>query len=537
MLTARDTRMIPQPNGSTRRHLGRWIAIFALTAIVVFLSLAAFALRPSRIKSMAEEGLEKHLNLEASIDEISVSLLPRPRVSGSGLSLRIPGRPDLPPFIYIESFWMDAGPLSMIRKHVNTVYMYGLRIAVPPSEARKELAQRSGGPNGKQVPGEGNDEQRSKIIIDRLITQDAVLLFVPREPGNDPLTFKIHNLTLSDLGFERKIPFTTKMTNPVPQGLVDASGEIGPWQKDDVAGLPMAGDYVFKDADLSTINGIGGTLQSTGTFSGNLEAIAVTGKAEVPNFSLDLGGKPTTLTTTFDAIVDGTDGTTRLARVDAMMGRTAMKVTGAITNLPGPGRRHVDLAVKIADGRVEDLVALAIDSPTPILIGDVALDARLLLPPGPTRVRQRIQVSGKFGLEDARFTDAQVQSKLQEFSRRSQGKDEDELLLRVLTDLRGQFALAAGKLDLKNLTFRVPGATIALAGGYGLTDESLDFQGTLRMRATVSKAIGGFKSIFIKPFDGLFRKNGAGAVVPIKVTGTREKPKFGVQFGKILKGG
>ena len=54
------------------------------------------------------------------------------------------------------------------------------------------------------------------------------------------------------------------------------------------------------------------------------------------------------------------------------------------------------------------------------------------------------------------------------------------------------------------------------------------------MEATVSEAVGGFKSIFIKPFNALFRKEGAGAVVPIKITGTREEPKFGVRFGAIF---
>jgi hypothetical protein len=81
----------------------------------------------------------------------------------------------------------------------------------------------------------------------------------------------------------------------------------------------------------------------------------------------------------------------------------------------------------------------------------------------------------------------------------------------------------------------VPGARIALDGGYDLGNGALDFTGTLRMDATVSQAVGGFKSIFIKPFDGLFRKNGAGAVLPIKIGGTRDAPKFGLDVGKVIK--
>ena len=119
------------------------------------------------------------------------------------------------------------------------------------------------------------------------------------------------------------------------------------------------------DADLATINGIGGTLDSTGDFTGNLEAIKVVGLANVPDFSLDLGGKPLPLTSNFTAIVNGTDGTTELENVDAVLVTTPLNVKGAIRNLPGPGNRHVELAVNVPEGRVEDLLALALDTTSP----------------------------------------------------------------------------------------------------------------------------------------------------------------------------
>jgi len=56
------------------------------------------------------------------------------------------------------------------------------------------------------------------------------------------------------------------------------------------------------------------------------------------------------------------------------------------------------------------------------------------------------------------------------------------------------------------------------------------------MQASMSQAVGGFKSIFLKPFDRLFRGKGAGTVLPIQITGTRTQPKMGVQVGKIFKG-
>jgi hypothetical protein len=44
----------------------------------------------------------------------------------------------------------------------------------------------------------------------------------------------------------------------------------------------------------------------------------------------------------------------------------------------------------------------------------------------------------------------------------------------------------------------------------------------------------GWKSVVLKVFDPLFRKDGAGTVLPITVSGTRAAPKFGVDVKKAL---
>jgi hypothetical protein len=107
----------------------------------------------------------------------------------------------------------------------------------------------------------------------------------------------------------------------------------------------------------------------------------------------------------------------------------------------------------------------------------------------------------------------------------------------VLSDLKGQFTLKDGLVTFSRLTFGVPGALVSLAGTYNLRRELIDFEGTFQMEATISKAAGGgVKGMLLKPFDPLFRKKGAGAVIPIKVKGTRDKPEFGVDWGKALKG-
>ena len=510
---------------SVKRKIFWWIVA---SSVVVFLALTLgfiWVARPEALRKYIAEGLSEHLGLDANVGEVSIRLLPRPRLDATNLTLSVPNSAHLPPFVSIDHLWVDVGLLSFARRHVDTVYVEGLKIAVPPKSERRE-----GGSNSR-------DKTDTKIVVNHLIARDAELVFVRADPAKRPLTFLIHDLKVDDLGFDRVIPFYAKLTNPVPTGLIESRGTFGPWQRGDPGGLPISGDYTFTDADLSTINGIGGTLSSVGKYEGHLSEISVTGETDTPNFSLELGGKPVPLKTKFQAIVDGTNGTTELVRVDAKMRNTAIITKGAITNLEGPGRHDIKLHVRIEDGRIEDVLALAIDSPKPMLVGDLSLESTLALPPGKTKVPQRLAMNGRFGLGRAEFTDAQLQEKLQELSRRSQGKDEDERIGRVLTDLRGRFAIQSGVLKLPDLTFRVPGASVALAGTYQLEKGEIDFAGTLRMQASVSRAVGGFKSIFLRPFDRLFRKDGAGAVVPIKITGTREHPDMSLQIGKVFKGG
>lgn len=497
--------------------------ILAVSAGLALVALAAFLwlIRPAHITSMVRSGLEEHLAMDVSLESVSVALFPRPRVSGRGLALRARDHDELPPFIAIDEFSVNVGLLSLIRKRVDTVHATGLRIAVPPGDSRSGL------------PDSGGDGASIEIIVSHFITDDAVLEFI-RGEGKKPLLFKIHQLHVRDVGFGLPMPFDATLTNPLPTGLVHATGAFGPWRREDIVASPLEGEYTFEDADLSTINGIGGILQSTGRFSGTIQRIGVTGETRVPDFSLKLGGKPVPLTTTFDAVVTGTNGTTVLERVDAMLVDTPMRVEGAVLNLDGPGNHALEFGVKIEDGRIEDILDLIIDAPEPVMTGDVAVDARMTLPPGDTPVIERLGIDGRFGLEETEFTDDDVQAKMESLSRRSQGKDKDDPIGRVMTNLRGQIKLAGGSAHLTGLTFQVPGARVALAGTYGLSSGALDFRGTLRMEASVSDAVGGFKSIFLKPFNPIFRKDGAGAVVPIKIEGTRNEPKFGVEFGRIF---
>src|SRR5262249_14857706 len=96
--------------------------------------------------------------------------------------------------------------------------------------------------------------------------------------------------------------------------------------------------------------------------------------------------------------------------------------------------------------------------------------------------------------------------------------------------------LADGRLELSDLTFEVPGTKVRLTGQYALRAETLDFHGTLSMDAKLSETQSGLKSLLLKAVDPLFRKNGM-SQLPIKISGTRNNPSFGLDVRRIFKRG
>lgn len=531
------------------RRLVVGVGLGIMVLLVGAYALAYSLVRPLNVKQRIEKASAAHLHLDTTIGDLSITLFPRAGVDGHKLELRVPNHPELPPFVAIEHFTVSSTPVALVigllRGHVGVVQVEGMKIVIPPGDTKHEMfhsEDKTGSDdatkaaNGTpavvapQAADAGKSDAKHKVVVDQLISHDTELTILRAKPGDRPLVFEIHELIMSDLGFDRVIPFETKLTNPVPRGEVVSKGSVGPW-KAEPADLPLLGDYNFSNADLDTIKGIGGVLTSTGHYEGTLSTIRVAGESTMPDFNLDLGGSPLPLTTKFVTVVDGTNGTTKLESVDATLLETPIHVTGDINNTPGPQGFDIRLQAAIAHGRIQDVLLLVMKAKTAPFTGDLSLTSSVHLPPGDGPVIKRLQLNGKFELAGTKFSSRDVQKKLTELSRRSQGKGEDDAMDRVLSNLDGKFTMGSGRLNLQDLTFEVPGASVNLAGTYTLATGGIDFAGTLRMQATVSQAVGGFKSVFLKPFDSVFKKDGAGAVIPIQITGTRDAPKFGLKMG------
>lgn len=442
-------------------------------------------------------------------------------VSGEGLALRPKQTPQTPLLAMKKfSFEVDLGSLWERPALVRRVRLEGLEINLPPKGQRPSM---SGKP--AEAPSEG---KAPAVRIQEVIADGARYVMLPKDPEKAPLVFDIHKLTLTDAGPGVAMRYRAELTNAKPPGLIRCEGTLGPWITAKPSETPLTGKYVFEKADLGVFKGIAGTLASTGQFKGVLNELEVDGETRTPDFRLTSAGNAVKLTTKYHAFVDGTNGNTLLEPVTATLGSTVFECKGGVVRYAGEKGKTVDLDVKMLRGRLDDVLHLAMKGDRPLMTGGMTLALKFKLPPGKGAVEDKLVTSGVFKLKGARFTSAEIQSKLDDLSRRAQGKPSEEGLTDLPVEMGGRFDVAGGVIRFPELKFAVPGAQVELTGSYSFSSEAIDFHGTSRTDARLSQMMKtGWKRLALKPVDPFFAKQGSGTVFNIAITGTREAPKFG----------
>lgn len=493
-----------------------WVAAIAVVALGAGVAVIATHLTPI-VRTRTVEMLRSRFDSEAEIGELHVSVLHGISVTGKKVVLRHHGRTDVPPLIEIQEFSGEMNWTSLVGKpwHIRRIALKGLSVHIPAKDRHIEDGKRK--------------DHDIHVIVDELLSDDGELDLLPSNPEKPIHRFLIHHLVMHSVGLGHAAPFKASLTNAVPPGEITTEGHFGPWQLDDPGLTPLEAKYTFKEATLGVFRGIAGILSSEGKFGGVLNDIDVQGETTTPDFLLSIAGHPLMLKTDFQATVDGTNGDTLLHPVIAQFLNTTLVCNGGVVKAYKDPGREIVLDVKTDRARLEDLLRLAVKSDRPPMTGAVHLATKFDLPPGNGEIIDRLRLDGKFGIGSAEFTDAAIREKLESLSRRGQGKPNDEDAGSAVLELKGSFVLRDGQISFRDLKFGVTGARVELAGTYGLRDERLDFHGTLRLQAKLSQATSGFKSFLLKPFDPFFRKNGK-TVLPIRVTGTRGQPSFGLDF-------
>jgi hypothetical protein len=450
------------------------------------------------------------------------------------------------PLIRLDEFSFHA-PLRYRRGapiHIPQVLLTGLDVRLPRRPHLQHSAPNFATPDTAAQAATAEPALGAPLMafhIDQVVCTAAHLQV---DTSKLPLEFAISHIQVTGLDQSGVVHFTADLTNPRPRGQVHAAGTLGPWQVADPGETPLAGNYRFDRADLATFKGVAGILASTGRYQGTLREIAVVGETDTPDFRLSPFGTVLPLHTRFNARVDGTTGDTWLDAVDATLGSSHFTAKGQIVRvlvgdtpgLPRGNGHDIALAVNVDRGRIEDFLRLTSHSGTPLLTGDLHLQTQLHIAPGPMPVHQRIELQGQFALDKVAFTSESVQHRIQELSLRGQGRPgelKSTTQVAIQSQMEGRFSLAGGVLTLPDITYTVPGAAIALKGTYTLDGGELDFVGVARTQATVSQMVGGWKGMLLKPADRFFRKDGAGASIPIRISGTRQSPDFGVDLNRL----
>jgi hypothetical protein len=323
--------------------------------------------------------------------------------------------------------------------------------------------------------------------------------------------------------------FDAVLMNAIPPGGIKSNGKFGPWDREEPGATPVSGKYTFRDADLSVFKGIAGKLSSDGNYKGSLGHIEVAGNTDVPDFRLTIAGNLVHLTTQFQAVVDGTDGNTYLQSVNAKFGHTIVAAQGSVEGKKGVQGKTVTLDAVVNTGELEDMLFLSMKGPKPLISGAIRFRSKIVIPPGNVDVADKMFLDGAFTVDAAHFSELNVQEKVNELSHRGEGKPTESKDDTVASDLKGKFKADKGVITFSGLSFRVPGVGINLNGTYGLASGEMDFKGTVKLEAKISQTTTGWKSLLLKAIDPFFeKKKNVGAEIPIRITGTADKPSFGL---------
>jgi hypothetical protein len=512
-----------------KKHNGwRWFLWIGLVSIIVLLVVGEIMLRRAApiLKGRVIETLSTRFNSHVELDDFQVSLIKGLAVSGNGLRIFAPddvvAAGAKAPIIDVRRFEFHASLIGLFLKptHVGAVHVQGLAINIPPKSMRK---------NGMASQHRG----KIKIRVDEFVCDDSRLVIGTDKPDKDPKVFALQHIVLKEVGPNAPLHYDATLINAIPKGDIHAVGTFGPWNTETPGESTVTGKYTFQHADLNTIKGIGGILHSAGDFTGRLDRIEVQGLADVPDFTLDTANHPVPLHTQFSAIVDGTTGDTYLQPVNAKLGASEFSCQGAVVNIKGQGHT-IDLDVDVPAGHIQDFLQLAVKTQPVVMTGVLTMKTKLHIRPGKESVTQKLGLKGTFALEQIHFTNPEVQDKVDMLSLRAEGhpKEAKPGAEDVTSRMTGRFLMGDGKLTLDDLHYVLPGATVQLAGVYSLDGKKFDFTGKVRTQAKLSQMVASrWKSWTLKVADPFFHKHGAGAEIPVKVTGTNTAPKFGLNLG------
>ena len=504
--------------------LRRWILVSAaVVAAGVALGAILLALNWPFTQTAVTKALEDRFARDVKIRKFRGTYFP-PGCVAEDIEFLHRKRTDLPPLIAVQTLTIRSGYGGLIRIHqlISDVQVAGLHVRVPPKSAD----------GSHQTFPLTTSTSGKTLTIGEITTDGAVLEFISKQPVEDRFTLVIDHLTLNHVGESDPVTFHARFNTAEPPGEIRSDGRFGPWNEDDPASTEVSGAYTYDHAKLGVFEGIAGTLSSQGKFSGTLGHIDAEGNFDVSDFKLSSSDPVAHLTSNYHAVIDGTNGDTDLTRVESHFGRTTVISQGEVKGQPGQHGKTVVLTMSVSQGRIEDLLRLFTGSARPAETGEVQLQTKVELPPGPQGFLRRLRLDGDFGIGAGRFTNPKVQdpvNRLAESARGETKEQQDVNPATVLSNLKGHVSVNGGIAKLSKISFTEPGTLAEIEGTYNVIDKSLDLRGMLRTRGKLADTTSGFKSLVIKALGPFIKKKDV-TVVPFVIKGTSSDPSFALDL-------
>ncbi len=254
----------------TKRWLiwGSFAVVIAAAALLVAALVEARRLDPT-IRKRAVAYLQEHFDSDAEVGALHVEVPPLAplrllflaghgtlvTLTGDHIVLHRRGQPGMPPLFAVQHLTakLDLGTVLSSPKRVHQVTLEGMEINIAPSSER-------------QAPKPS--KATAKVEIEDVLIRNAVLSILPKQADKDPLRFQLSRVHLQSVGRGVPMKYQASLVNAKPPGEIQSSGTFGPWRPGSPGGTPLAGSYVFENANLGVFREIGGTLRSTGSFEG-----------------------------------------------------------------------------------------------------------------------------------------------------------------------------------------------------------------------------------------------------------------------------
>jgi hypothetical protein len=490
-----------------------WVGVGLIAAWYGIL-LGLYVLIPTlkrTVQARAVDALRSEFGSDVRIRSFDVTFWPRVHILASGVLI---GNNTASPLI--QAATADAES-DLLPWHIRTLVLRGLSLHIPTAKG----------------PSVSIPKPAFTVTIDEILSEHTRLEILPSASPQTPLHFELANLRVENYSPTRPASFSALVLSSDPQAPIDASGRAGPWNAGDPGATPLQGQYKMPRCDLATLSGIKGILSSKGRFQGVVKRLEIAGDADASEFGFSVSGSPEPLHASFQVLLDASDGSASFQQMNGVLELSSFVAHGFVHNIQDDRLRYIALDLTVSQGRLEDVLPLAVKSKTSPISGALRVQAKLEILPGEQEILNRLRLGGDFAASNARFSALNLRELLRKVSRKAQGHPHNQAAGSALSSMQGHVRLDNGTAQFSSLVFDLEGASARLNGSYQLAGERLDLHGELLMNAKLSQtARRGSKNVSLKAGDPSFRRKRGRSHAAIKITGPRSDPRFGVGVGK-----